>query len=200
MTVQKEANTRLREISPTVVRFVEAKIGEIWSVDVVNDNLPPRSQPHKRWVEALFSSALTYRDIGATIWVVDPDGTRHSVTESFLRRTTDIPIIISEEDGDQVVRLVSRTLDQEIKMFEGKPDVQKMTWYVHSPIDHGSFTLSIRERDKGSEQLNVRLVKAWQNQFARFIPAQGRDYDDPCKKSNGGRDCSGGASRKGTTR
>ena len=185
MTVQKEANTRLREISPNVVRFVEAKIGEILSVDVVNDNLPMNSQPHKRWVEALFSSALTYRDIGEKIWVVDPDGTRHSVTESFLRRTTDIPIIISEKDGEQIVRLISRTLDQEIKAFTGKPDVQKMTWYVHSPIDQGSFTLSIRERDKGSEQLNVRLVKAWRNQFARFIPAQGSDHDDPCKKVMG---------------
>ena len=185
MTVQKEANARLQKISPTVVGFVEAKIGEILSVEVVNDNLPPRSQPHKRWVEALFSSAMTYRDIGAAIKVVDPDGTRHSVTESFLRRTTDIPIIISEEDGDQVIKLVSRTLDQKIRMFEGKPDVQKMTWYVHSPIDQGSFTLSIRERDKGSEQLNVRLVEAWRNQFARFIPAQGSDHDDPRKKVMG---------------
>ena len=186
MTVQKEANARLQKISPTVVGFVEAKIGEIWSVDVVNDNLPPRSQPHKRWVEALLSSALTYRDIGATIEVVDPDGTRHFVTESFLRRATDIlsRYIVSEKDGEQVVH-ISRTLDQEIKAFTGKPDVQKMTWYVHSPIDHGSFTLSIRERDKGSEQLNVRLVEAWRNQFARFIPAQGRDYDDPCKKVMG---------------
>ncbi|MDE2809594.1 MAG: DEAD/DEAH box helicase [Gemmatimonadota bacterium] len=185
MTVQREANARLQEISPNVVRFVEAKIGEIMSVDVVNDNLRPSSQPHKRWVKALLSSALTYRDIGATIEVVDPDGTRHSVTESFLRRATDIPIIISEEDGEQVVQLVSRTLDQEIKAFTGKPEVQKMTWYVRSPIDRDSFTLSIRERDKGSEQLNVRLVEAWRNQFARFIPAQGRAHDDPCKKVMG---------------
>ena len=70
-------------------------------------------------------------------------------------------------------------------MFTGKPEIQKMTWYVRSPIDHGSFTLSIRERDKGSEQLNVRLVEAWRNQFARFIPAQGSDHDDPCKKVMG---------------
>ena len=189
MSVQREANARLREISPNVVRFVEAKIGEILSVDVVNDNLPNlpmNSQPHKRWVEALFSSALTYRDIGATIKVVDPDGTRRSVTESFLRRATDIlsHYIVSEKDGEQIVH-ISRTLDQEIKAFTGKPDVQKMTWYVHSPIDQGSFTLSIRERDKGSEQLNVRLVEAWRNQFARFIPAQGSDHDDPRKKVMG---------------
>ena len=185
MTVQREANARLQQILPNVVRFVEAKIGEILSVDVVNDNLPLSAQPHKRWVEALLSSALTYRDIGATIEVVDPDGTRHSVTESFLRRATDIPIIISEEDGEQVVQLISRTLDQEIKTFMGKPEVQKMTWYVQSPIGHRGFTLSIRERDKGSEQLNVRLVEAWRNQFARFIPAQGSDHDDPCKKVMG---------------
>ena len=199
MTVQREANARLQEISPNVVRFVEAKIGEIMSVDVVNDNLRPSSQPHKRWVKALLSSALTYRDIGATIEVVDPDGTRHSVTESFLRRATDIPIIISEEDGEQAVQLISRTLDQEIKAFMGKPEVQKMTWYVQSPIGHRGFTLSIRERDKGSEQLNVRLVEAWRNQFARFIPAQGSDHDDPPKKSNGSRDRSSRVSRKGTT-
>ena len=166
---------------------MEAKIGEILSVDVVNDNLPLSSQPHKRWVEALLSSALIYRNIGVTIEVVDPDGTRHSVTESFLRRATDIlsRYIVSEEDGEQVVQLISRTLDQEIKAFTGKPDGQKMTWYVRSPIDFGSFTVSIRERDKGSEQLNVRLVEAWRNQFARFIPAQGSDNDDPLKKVMG---------------
>ena len=185
MTVQKEANARLGEIAPNVVKFVEAKIGEILSVDVVNDNLPRSSQPHKRWVEALLASALTYRDIGATVEVVDPDGTRRSVTESFLRRATDIPIIVSEEDGEQIVELVSRTLDQEIRAFTGKPGVQKMTWYVRSPIDHGSFTLSILEREKGSEQLNVRLVEEWRHRFARFIPAQGRGHDDPRKKVMG---------------
>ena len=185
MKVQKEANARLREISPSIVKFVNAKIGEILSVDVVNDNLPLSSQPHKRWVEALLSSALVYRDIGATIDVVDPNGTRHSVTESFLRRATDIPIIVSEEDGEQVVQLVSRTLDQEIRAFTGKPSVQKMTWYVRSPIGGEDFTLSIQERDKGSEQLNVRLVETWRSQFARFIPVQGCDHDDPRKKVMG---------------
>ncbi len=187
MKVQKEANARLREISPSIVKFVNAKIGEILSVDVVNDNLPLSSQPHKRWVEALLSGALTYRDIGATIEVVDPDGTRHSVTESLLRRATDIlsRYIVSEEDGEQVVPLVSRTLDQEFRVFTGKPSVQKMTWYVRSPIGGEDFTLSIQEREKGSEQLNVRLVEAWRNQFARFIPAQGSGYDDPRKKVMG---------------
>ncbi len=186
MQVQKGASAHLQAIAPNVVKFVEAKIGEILSIEVVNDNLPRRSQPHKRWVNALLASALTYRDIGATLEVVDPDGTRHTVTESFLRRATDIRrYIVSEEDGEQVVELVSRTLDQEIRAFKGKSGVQKMTWYVRSPIDHGSFTLSIRERDKGSEQLNVRLVETWRNQFAGFIPAQGRGHDDPRQKVMG---------------
>ena len=182
MIVQKEANARLREISPSIVRFVEAKIGEILSVDVVNDNLRRASQPHKQWVDALLTSALAYRDIGATIDVVDPNGTRHTVTESFLRRATDIPLICTEEDGKQVVRLFSRTLDQEIRAFTGKPDVQKMTLHVRSPIDHGSFTLSILEREKGSEQLNVRLVEAWRSQFGRLISNPESYRGDPRRK------------------
>ena len=183
MTVQKEAKARLREISPSIVRFVEAKIGEILSVGVVNDNLP-RRRPSltNSWVDALLTSALVYRDIGATIDVVDPNGTRHTVTESFLRRATDIPLIYSEEDGKQIVRLFSRTLDQEIRAFTGKPGVQKMTWYVRSPIDHGSFTLSILEREKGSEQLNVRLVEAWRSQFARLISTRESYHGDPRRK------------------
>ncbi len=187
MIVQRGANARLQEISPNVVRFVEAKIGEICSVDVVNDNLPLSSQPHKRWVEALLSSTLIYRDIGATIEVVDPDGKRHSVTESFLRRATNIlsRYIVCEEDGEQVVHLTSRTLDQEIKEFTDKPEVQKMTWYVRSPIDVSTFTIPINERDKGSEQLNVRLVKEWRRHFARFIPTRGEQSDDPRKKVMG---------------
>ena len=44
MEVQKEARERLRQISPAVVRFVEAKIGEIESLKVVNDNLPRLSR------------------------------------------------------------------------------------------------------------------------------------------------------------
>ena len=187
MKVQKESNARLRKIAPNVVRFVEAKIGAILSVELVNDNLPRSSQPHRRWVEALLESALIYRDIGSTVEVINPDGTRHSVTESFLRRATDIlsRYIVSEEDGEQVLQLVSRTLDQEINAFSGNPGVQKMSWYVRSPIGGEGFTLSIRERDKGSEQLNVRLVEEWKYRFSRFIPAPGSDHDDPCKKVMG---------------
>lgn len=184
MTVQKEANARLREISPNVVKFIEAKIGEILSVEVVNGYLPRKSQPHKQWVRALLTSALVYRDIGATIQIIDPNGTRRTVTESFLRRATNIlnRYIVFEENGERVVELVSHTLDHEISAFTGESDMQKMMWYVRSPIGHDSFTLPIREREKGTEQLNVRLVEAWRGQFARFIPVQESDHEDPRKK------------------
>ena len=187
MNVQKEAQARLREIAPGVVRFVEAKIGEILSVDVVNDNLRRQSQPHKRWVDALLASALTYRDIGATIVVIDPNGTRHTVSESFLRRATDIlnRQIAADEDGERVVHLMSRTLDDEIRAFPGKQDPQRMTLYVPSPIDEGSFSLSIQERERGTEQLNVRLVEEWRHRFGRFIPASGENARDPRKRVMG---------------
>ena len=187
MQVQKEANARLREMAPGVVRFVEAKIGEILSVDMVNDNLRRQSQPHKRWVDALLASALAYRDIGATIVVVDPSGTRHTVAESFLRRATDVLSrhIASDEDGERTIRLMSRTLDEEIRACSGKHDVQRMTLYVPSPIDEGSFSLSIREQEKATEQLNVRLVEEWRHRFGRFIPARGDSERDPRKKVMG---------------
>ena len=185
MKVQREANARLREIAPGSVKFVEAKIAEILSVDMVNDNLRRQSQPHKRWVDALFASALTYRDIGAAIDVEDPNGTRHTVTESFLRRATNIPLVYSEEDGSQVIRLRSRTLNEEISAASGKKDVQRMTLYVRSPIDEGSFSLPILEWDRGTEQLNVRLVDEWRHRFRRFIPEPGERVRDPRKKVMG---------------
>ena len=144
MKVQREAKKRLSEISPRLVKFVAAKINEILSVEIVNNYLPRQSQPHKQWVNALLTRALTYRDIGATITVVDPDGTRRDVTESFLRRATDIPLIYSEE---RVISLRSRTLDQAIKESDGKPDLQMMTLQVRSPIGDGGFTLLIHERE-----------------------------------------------------
>ena len=187
MTVQKQANARLGAIAPAVVRFVEAKIGEILSVDVVNDNLRPRAQPHRRWVDALLQSALTYRDIGATVVVVDPNGTRHTVRESFLRRATDIlqRHIAYDEEGERVVQLMARTLSDEIRAFPGRHDAQRLILYVPSPIDDGSFALSIRERDKGSEQLNARLVEEWRHHFGRFIPEAGDHAGDPRKKVMG---------------
>lgn len=187
MKIQKGARERLRQISSPVVRFVEAKIGEVQSVEIVNDNLPRQSQPHKRWVDALLTSALVYRDIGATITVVDPNGTRHSAREAFLHRATDLfsRHIVSEEDGERVIHLRSRTLNEEIRDFSGKQDVQRMTLYVRSPIGDGNFSLPILEREKKSEQLNTRLVEEWQHRFAKFIPAPGEYVQDPRKKVMG---------------
>ena len=187
MTVQRQANARLRAIAPGVVRFVDGKIGEILSVDVVNDNLRRQSQPHRRWVDALLESAITYRDIGATIVVADPNGSRHTVSESFLRRATDIlqRHIATDVDGERVIHLMSHTLDEEIRSFPGNRDAQRLMLYVPSPIEEGSFSLSIRERDKGSEQLYVRLVEEWRHRFGRFIPSPGDDAIDPRKKVMG---------------
>ena len=184
MDVQRGAREHLCQISPPVVKFVEAKIGEILAVEVVNDNLPRRSQPHKCWVDALLTSALTYRDIGATIAVVNPNGTSHRITESLLRRATDVlnRYIVSEEDGERVVHLMSRTLDEEIRAFAGRRDAQRMTLYVHSPIGDGDFPFSILEREKKTEQLNTRLVEEWRHRFAKFIPAPGDHARDPRKK------------------
>ena len=187
LTVHRQAAARLRAISPKVVKFIEYKINEILSVEVVNDCLPRQSQPHRRWVYALFTSALAYRDIGATIEVVDPDGTRHTASESFLRRATDIlgRHIASYEENQRVIRLVSRTLDEEIRDFTGETGIQRMTLYVRSPIGDSGFELSILEREKGSEQLSKRLVEKWRHQFARFIPAQGNSRGDPRKQVMG---------------
>ncbi|MCY4355131.1 MAG: type I-D CRISPR-associated helicase Cas3' [Truepera sp.] len=181
---QKEANKRLRKISPNIVKFVGAKIREILSVDVVDDYLPRKSQPHKRWVTALLESALAYRDIGAMIEVYDPNGTSHMVTESQLRRATDIldRHIVSDEDEGRVVRLMSRTLDEEIRVFTEKPRVQMMALYVRSPIGDKGFELLIRERDKGKERLYRSLVEEWKHQFRRYIPARGDNSNDPRKK------------------
>ena len=184
MKAQRESGARLRDIAPGAVRFVEAKIGEILSVDVVSSNLRHQSQPHKRWINALRASALAYRDIGAVIWVIDPDGTRTPVRESLLRRATDILSrhIVSDEDGEQVVQLFSRTLDEEFRRSTGKREVQRMTLYVRSPIGDGGFSLSIQEREKGTEHLHRRLVEEWQHQFAAFIPAPGKPARDPQMK------------------
>ena len=179
MKVQHGADARLRQIAPGVVKFVEAKIREILSVDTVNPNQPRRAQPHKRWVNALLAGALTYRDIGATVAVVDPDGTRHTVTESFLRRATNIPVVCTEEDGEQVIRLISRSLDREITEPTARREALRLTLYVPSPIGEGDFSLSILEHEKGTEHLNRRLVEEWRHRFRAFIPAPGAATTDP---------------------
>ena len=180
MNVQKEANARMRSIASGAVKFVEAKIGQIQSVDVVNDNLRRQSQPHKRWVDALLTSALTYRDIGATVTVVDPDGKSRPVSESILRRSTDILSrhVATDEDGERVVYLMSRPFEDELRAFSGTADIQRMTLYVRSPIGDRGFTLSIQERDKGTEQLNRRLIEEWRFRFGPH-PAAGRNVPDP---------------------
>ncbi len=185
MTVQRAARERLRALSPSTVRFVDAKIGDIMSVDAVNNNLRSASQPHRAWANALLASALTYRDIGRTIRVVDPDGCSHVVSESYLRRATDVlrRHIVSDDSGEPVIQLLSRSLrEEESKGSSGQPRAQRMTLYVRSPIGEGDFALPIYERERGTEQLNVRLVKEWRNQFANFLPAPGEKDMHPRKK------------------
>ena len=181
MKVQKGANARLWSIAPGAVKFVDAKIAQILSVDVVNDNLRRKSQPHTRWVNALLASALTYRDIGASVVVVDPNGTRHTVSESFLRRSTDILSrhVATDEGGERVVQLMSRSLDEEVRASPDKVELQRMRLYVPSPIGEGGFSLSIPERDKGTEQLNRRLIDEWRSQFDRYVPRRGENVTDP---------------------
>ena len=182
MNIQHGADMRMREIAPGVVKFVEARIAEILSVDVVNLNLPRRAQPHKRWVDALHVGAMKYRNIGATVVVVDPDGTRHTVTESFLRRATDIPVICAEEDGEQVIRLMARSLDQEVADSPVKREAQRLTLYVPSPLGDGDFSLSIQEREKDTERLYRRLVEEGRHRFAALIPPCGTPAQDPRTK------------------
>ena len=187
MAVQKEARERLYGLSSGTVKFVEAKIREIMSINAVNPNLRREAQPHHRWVNALLTSALTYRDIGASFRVVDPNGDCHLVSESFLRRATDILSrhIPSEEEGERTIQLMSRTLKEEIRTFPGGREIERMTLYVHSPVGEEDFTLSIIGREKGSEQLNMRLIEEWRHRFGRLIPAPGEIVVDPRKKVMG---------------
>ena len=187
MKVHREAGARLRRIAPGVVRWVDKRVGDILSVDMVNPNQQRQRQPHRRWVDALLLAALTYRDIGATVVVIDPDGTRHTVTESFLHRATDIlgKCIASDEDGERVVRLLSRTLDQEIQSSSNRHEMQRLSLLVPSPIGEGDFSLSIREHERGTEQLYRRLVDEWHHQFVAFIPQPGDSATDSGKKVMG---------------
>ena len=187
MSIQREARDRLYDLSPGTVKFVEARIREILSVDTVNHNLRREAQPHRRWVNALLASALTYRDIGATFRVVDPSGDSHVVSESFLRRATDIlnRHIPSDEEGEWTIRLMSRTLKEEIRVFPGGPEIRRMTLYVHSPVGDGDFALSIMERERGTEHLDARLIEEWRHRFGHLIPAPGETVVDPRKKVMG---------------
>ena len=184
MPIQRAAGERLYQATPRLVKWVDSRIGEILSVEMVNDNLPRRSQPHKRWVNALLAAALAYRDIGATVEVVDPDGTRHTATESFLRRETDIlhRHVACEEDGARVVRLMSGTLDEEIRESSGDRKPERLKLHVPSPIGDRGFSLSIHEREKRTEQLHARLVEEWRHRFGPSIPGPGDVARDPRRK------------------
>ena len=57
-----------------------------------------------------------------------------------------------------------------------------MTLYVHSPLGDGDFTLSIAEREKGTDQLNARLVDEWRHRFGHMVPAPRESVTDPRMK------------------
>ena len=181
MRVQKGAEERLRKISPKIAGFVESRIGRILSVDIVDDCRRENDQPHKRWVDALFASALEYRDIGATVTVVDPDGTEHVVTESFLRRATKIlrTHILHDRDGQRIAELTGRTLDEEIVAINGRSTVNRLNLHIRSPIGRCGFDLSIREYEKEKEHFHARLFEEWCEHFDRKYPARERTADDP---------------------
>ena len=60
-----------------------------------------------------------------------------------------------------------------------------MTLYVHSPIGDGDFALSITDRERGTEQLNARLVEEWQHRFGHLVPAPGEPVVEPRRKVMG---------------
>ena len=181
MRAQKRAAARLHEISPKVVGFVEARIGRILSIGAVDDCRRESDQPHKRWVEALLASALEYRDVGIVVTVVNPDGTEYRVLESFLRRATDIlhTHILHDRDGQRIVELTGRTLDDEIVKFDGKSAVNRLNLHIRSPLGRGGFDLSTRECEKGSEHLHARLVEEWCERFDRTVSARERVAGGP---------------------
>ena len=181
MKIQRSAAMRLSDISPKTVMFVESKIRQILSVNVVDDCQREANQPHKLWVEALLASALEYRDIGATVTVIDPDGTDFPVREAFLRSATDIlrTHIIHDRDGLRIVELTERTLDDEIVTFDGNSTVNKLNLHVRSPLGRGGFDLSIREYEKGSEHFHTRLVEEWRERFDCAVSARERADGSP---------------------
>ncbi len=184
MGIQREARKRLRELSPPLAHFVRARVREILSVRIVDDCLPERSQPHKQWVDALLRQALSYRDIGAAVVVVDPDGSRTRARESFLRQATgildrELPTV---EDGEEVVYLQKRSLDEEIRnhraTMRSPMRSPKRVLRIRSPIGEPSFSLQVKENDRGSERLCRRVVGKWRRRFQPAPPAEG-DPADP---------------------
>lgn len=187
MKTQHEARERLQRIAPNAVRLVAARIRAILSVDAVDPNQRRSRQPHRRWVEALLVSALTYRNIGATIVAIDPNGTRHTVTESLLRRATTVleRHVVSDEEDGRVIRLLSKTLEQEIQEPSDRSKLLRLRLYVPSPVGSEGFSLAIPERERGSEQTSRRLVEEWRQHFAALIPKGGDAPTDPRRKVMG---------------
>ena len=179
MKVQKGALTRLKEMNPPLFRYVNKQIWDILAVERVNEFLPISIQPHKKWVEALFQSALNYRDIGATIEVVDPDGNSHTVTEAFLRRATTLlsRYILHEGDNGQFIQLNSRTLRQELEDDEGGRPPLDITWYILSPLDQQAFPLPLTEREIRTHAVYSRLVSTWKRHFEKYLISD--DVGDP---------------------
>lgn len=180
MPVQRAARKRLDRVSSPLVKRVDRRIREILSVEMVDDNLPERAQPHKLWVDALLASALVYRDIGATIDVVDPDSRRWTTTESFLRRETDLldRHVVCDEDGERVIHLTSRSLNEAIRDSSSDWKRERLVLHVRSPIGVGDFAIPIDEREKGTEQFHRRLVEEWRERFRAFIPDRGDHAQD----------------------
>ena len=180
MKVQKEAANRLRDIAPKDFWFVESRIRTILAVVRVNQYLPTKKQPHKKWINALLQGALAYREIGASIEVIDSDGSSHTVLESFLRRTTTLlqQHITQEGDSGPFISLQGRTLEQEIRANGGTQSDQNVTLYILSPIDQKSFPVVLQDRDMCTHAIDKRLVLAWHQHFEKFLQS-GLPPDDP---------------------
>ncbi len=180
MLVQKGAANRLRDIAPKYFWFVDSRIRTILAVERVNQDLPTNKQPHRQWIHTLLQGALAYRDIGASIEVIDPDGSSHTVTESFLRRNTTLlqQHITQEGDSGPVIYLQGRTLKHELAASGGSQIDQNVTWYILSPIDQRSFPLVLKDRDTRTNAIYTRLVSAWQQHFEKFLQS-GLPPDDP---------------------
>lgn len=181
MNVQKEARERLKKLRGKKIKLISAKIEQIRRVDTVNDNISRKAQPHKEWINALFTSALTYRDIGSTLTVIDPDGTKRTVREAFLRRATSIlrSNIQEEEEGETVVRLRSKTLDQEIENPSSYPLEHRLRLFVQCPIGGKGFFVLIREHDRQSEYLNKLIIEEWKDHYFRLISKTGGESNSP---------------------
>ena len=181
MKVQKEAWKRLKNLQSKKMRLIAEKINQIRQVEIVNDNIYSKHQPHKEWLNALFNSALSYRDIGSTLTIIDPDGSERIARESFIRRATNIlsSHILHEEDGRMIVRLRSRTLDQEIQDFSGKNQEHRLRLFVRSPIGGRGYSISIHEYTRQSESTNIRLVEEWKNSFGELMGQSEKSSKSP---------------------